>query len=578
MTAGLILLNELFPMDMQFESGEIVDSKKLSKKLNEFAKKNPSMYIKNISKIARLGEKMAFSLGSSVGIDDLVVDKKKVNKLISSIDRKMEKAKTKKEKVDILLNGFNKAVDMSSTISGKDNQLQEQIDGGSRGKPAQLARLAIGPIYSIDSNQVPKPLLIRNSFNTGLTSNEYFNVSSQGRFSSVASANATSEPGALGKDLIASGDTEKIVEDCKTTNGEFMPSNSKRPIGHYTAGKSGVLITTKHLSSHKEKYIQVRTPVTCQAKVGVCQKCYGINASGQVPAIGSEVGIIAGQTVSQLGTQMVLGTKHDIKGKAGSDELTGTKGLSIVINSPSSHEKYMVLSDVSGKVSEIKKEIDGTHTVSIAHKKISIPKGAKIRKKVGDNVMVGEKLSDGTLNSRQVVEQRGTNEGRRALSDNMRNMFKRDIGADIDRKHFDVLTRGQMSVYKDQYGNTFGRGQIKKKYSTPPTTSKVEKGIIGKYIGEDIALYEEGTYITDRVVAKLKDFGVTTIKTQSLKPKYTPVFKSMTSRSSANSSLEQAMNYRGIRQSFLDNVNSTRKQNLVPFGDSSRASFASGVL
>lgn len=579
MTAGVLLINELFPPEFRFKD-EIISGAVLYERLAKFAKAKPSLYAKNISKIARLGEKMAFSLGSSVGIDDLVVDTKKVNKLMDGLEEKVNKAKTKEQKVDILLDGFNKAVNLSGSITHEGNQLKEQINAGARGKPEQLARLTVGPVYSIDSSQVPKPALIRNSFNTGLTSNEYFNVSSQGRFSSVTSANATSEPGALGKDLIASGDTEKIVEDCGTMNGEYMSVKSKKPIGFYEAGPKGKLITAKYLSSITAKFIKVRTPIICQAKVGVCQKCYGINAMGKVPEIGTEVGILAGQTVSQITTQRVLAVKHSVKGKKkGGDELSGTKGISILTNAPSSYQNYMVISDTSGILSSIKKEIDGTTSVKVGGKRFSIPKNAKLTKKVGDYVNKGDKLTgNGALNSKDVLEHRGTYEGRRALSDGINNLFRESIGIRLDSKHFDVLARGQMSVYQDKLGNLVGRSQIKKKYTTPPQTSRVGSPILGKYIGEDTALFEEGTLITDRVLAKLKLFDIKMVKVQNTKPKYKPVFKGMTSRSSANSSHEQAMNYRGIKESFLNNVNSVRRKDVIPFGHSSRALFAAGEL
>ncbi|MDF1879692.1 hypothetical protein JHD46_08585, partial [Sulfurimonas sp. SAG-AH-194-C20] len=495
--AGILILNSLIPLEFSFKEGEDINSKLFYERMSGFAKKNPSMYAKNISKIERLGEKMAYSLGASVGIEDLIVDKKKVNKFISSLSLKMDKAKTEDDKIDILLGGLKDGTSLSAEISSSSNQIMEQVASGSRGKPVQFARLSVGPIYSIDMNQKPKTTLIRNSFNDGLTSNEYFNVSSQGRFSSVAAANATSEPGALGKDLIASGDTEKIADDCRTQNGEYMSTSSKKSIGHYRAGYGGVLITAKYLSSIKERSIQVRTPVTCEAKTGVCYKCYGLTSSGAVAKIGDEVGIIAGQTLSQLGVQLTLSTKHSVSGKKDSSSLSGTKGLNILINSPDSYGSFNRVATTSGNVSKVEKLADGSSVIHIGKEKIKVGKGITTSVKVGDYVSKGDRVTKGgEMNLKDIVKGRGNLEARRSLSDAMHGIFKKDMGIDISRKHMDTLARGQLSLYQDQIGNIIGRNKVDEVYNGASHKYKVDSTLIGKYISEDIALFEKGTKVT----------------------------------------------------------------------------------
>jgi DNA-directed RNA polymerase subunit beta' len=57
--------------------------------------------------------------------------------------------------------------------------------------------------------------------------------------------------------------------------------------------------------------VKLRSVLTCEAKRGVCQKCYGINlASGVMAEMGEAVGIIAAQSIGEPGTQLTMRTFH----------------------------------------------------------------------------------------------------------------------------------------------------------------------------------------------------------------------------------------------------------------------------
>ena len=57
--------------------------------------------------------------------------------------------------------------------------------------------------------------------------------------------------------------------------------------------------------------IEIRSVLTCEAKHGVCAKCYGRNLANARPVdIGEAVGIIAAQSIGQPGTQLTMRTFH----------------------------------------------------------------------------------------------------------------------------------------------------------------------------------------------------------------------------------------------------------------------------
>jgi DNA-directed RNA polymerase subunit beta' len=57
--------------------------------------------------------------------------------------------------------------------------------------------------------------------------------------------------------------------------------------------------------------IQVRSPMTCEASLGLCQLCYGMDLStGDLVELGLAVGIIAAQSIGEPGTQLTMRTFH----------------------------------------------------------------------------------------------------------------------------------------------------------------------------------------------------------------------------------------------------------------------------
>src|SRR4029077_3299176 len=57
--------------------------------------------------------------------------------------------------------------------------------------------------------------------------------------------------------------------------------------------------------------IQVRSPMTCDAMLGICRCCYGMDLStGNQVEEGMAVGIIGAQSIGEPGTQLTMRTFH----------------------------------------------------------------------------------------------------------------------------------------------------------------------------------------------------------------------------------------------------------------------------
>ena len=579
-TAGIILINDLMPSDIQFSYSTKIDSKVFRQKMKEFAKKHPAKFSSSISKIANLGEHMAYYMGANVGPEDLKADSKKTKILMTSIEKKMKSAKNEDQKRSILLDGFNKAIGLTSKIDESKNEMAQQVRSGARGKPAQFARMSIGPVYAVDMNQLPKTTLIKNNFTNGLNAQEYFNVSSQGRFSSVQAANATSEPGALGKVLAANADDQTItISDCHTMNGTFMNSKDRHILGRVEAGTNRTIDEQyfKQLGRTKRK-AKVRSPLTCQAKKGLCSKCYGLLPSGQFPSVGANVGIIAAQTIGEVLTQMTLSTKHSTQGKKGGDELSGVEGFKAIANSPASFTGSSVVALENGTVSKITDAPQGGSIIHIGMRKYHVPPKSRVVVKERQVIHKGDPLSSGIVTPKQILETRGIGEAREHESNMLHKLFLGSTGKDLQKKHFDIIARGHLSLGKDKYGNVDSHSRLMDSYPRTFMTEPVADRIKGKYLGEDVGSLSKGLEIDDRVMGRLKKWMIHRVKTTKERPSVKPIFKALDQRPTFTGNLFSKMNYRHLAKAIKEEVLNVKKPSYVNDFSSDRAKHTAGYL
>jgi DNA-directed RNA polymerase subunit beta' len=83
------------------------------------------------------------------------------------------------------------------------------------------------------------------------------------------------------------------------------------------AGEQITEATVKAIDESPLEKVEVRSPLTCEAKKGICAKCYGRNlATGKMTQKGEAVGVIAAQSIGEPGTQLTLRTFH-VGGVAG---------------------------------------------------------------------------------------------------------------------------------------------------------------------------------------------------------------------------------------------------------------------
>ena len=575
-------LNKLMPSDVQFTSVDKPLTKdKMNVKLRRFARSNPNMYAKNIHKIRELGEELAYVSGHNMGLGDLKLGNQKfIDKKLSIAAKKMESMSPELAKKH-LINTFDSL--QNDVMKNTDNNLVSQAISKGRGNPSQVARTSAGVVYAVDMNSEPYPFMIKNSLSKGLRSHEQFASGGQSRFASVQAAVSTSEPGAMGKVLIANTEGIRISEnDCGTTNGISINLSTNDALGRYEA-RSNKLIDQSYMERLKrsgKKTIIARSPITCKSKNGVCSMCMGKNEKGSLPSVGHNVGIEASQSVSEKAVQLILSAKHNISGKSGNSSIpTGFKAAKIALNSTDTYPGKATMATIGGVVQGVDKLHTGGYNINVSGVDHIVSHSVSPKVRVGMSIDRGDMMTNGLASTKDMVNNRGILEARMHLT----NELDKANNGSIDRRNLEVISRGYLGLVKPK--SSAGFSDIRSFDAYVPTLEGThmvnmktrDNQITKKFLAEPALAYSPGRQITKNIANDLAKNGILDVKVSHSALPYEAIFKTYEQQPMASNSIWQKMNYRGIKKGILD---------ALSFGDnedtskirSDRAKFTLGIL
>ncbi|MCL1812529.1 MAG: DNA-directed RNA polymerase subunit beta' [Treponema sp.] len=351
-SAGRLVFNEEMPAEIPFINFEMKD-KELRELIEEIFKKNGSWTtVKVLDAIKATGYRYATVFGATIGIDDIVVPKEKpamiekANKEVEDIQMQYRKGLiSKEERFNTIIEAWGRtnnelaAILMKTLEADRDgfNSIHMMANSGARGSLQQIRQLAgmRGLMAKPTGEFIEIP--IRANFKEGLSVIEFFISTNGARKALADTALKTSEAGYLTRRLVdIAQDVVVNEDDCGTINGILYSAIKKgedisehlkdRIIGRYTLERvkhpiTGELIidvneeispeTAAQIEAAGVESVQIRTVLTCEAKHGVCRKCYGRNlATNRSVDIGEAVGTIAAQSIGQPGTQLTMRTFH----------------------------------------------------------------------------------------------------------------------------------------------------------------------------------------------------------------------------------------------------------------------------
>ena len=351
-SAGRLAFNEAMPDGIEYVNRQMFD-KSLKKMIEHvFHHKGSWMTIQMHDAIKDVGYKNATFYGATLCIDDILVPtikadlvekaNKEVNEIIGQYSKGVVTAEERYNKVCQVWARTNDSLTktmMENLEKDKDgfNTIWMMAKSGARGSRGQISQLAAMRGLMTKPNGDIIELPIKSNFKEGLSVIEYFISTNAARKGLSDTALKTADAGYMTRRLVdVAQDVVVNEEDCCTINGidysaikdgdEIKVHLSERIVGHYTIERVVHPITGELLCDVNQyidddmaekieaagvEKVKLRTVLTCEAKHGICVKCYGKNlARNKIVDIGEAVGIIAAQSIGQPGTQLTLRTFH----------------------------------------------------------------------------------------------------------------------------------------------------------------------------------------------------------------------------------------------------------------------------
>jgi DNA-directed RNA polymerase subunit beta' len=365
-SVGRALLWEIVPTGIAFEMvNQNMAKKAISKIINQcYRMVGLKATVIFADRLMYTGYEYSTRSGSSIGVNDFVIPQEKAG-LIKAADDEVAEIEnqfnaglvTQGEKYNKVIDIWSRANDLVSksmmdglstepviNSEGKEeqqasfNSVYIYADSGARGSPAQIRQLAgmRGLMAKPDGSIIETP--ITANFREGLNVLQYF-ISTHGARKGLAdTALKTANSGYLTRRLVdVAQDLVVTEEDCGTDygllmtpvidGGDIIESLGDRVLGRLvikdviklgtedeiaiTAGTMLDELWIKRLEEMGIDEIEVRSPITCETRHGICSACYGRDlARGHRINMGEAVGVVAAQSIGEPGTQLTMRTFH----------------------------------------------------------------------------------------------------------------------------------------------------------------------------------------------------------------------------------------------------------------------------
>ncbi|HCY8398445.1 TPA: DNA-directed RNA polymerase subunit beta' [Staphylococcus aureus] len=467
-----------------FENEELIEpfNKKflgniIAEVFNRFSITDTSMML---DRMKDLGFKFSSKAGITVGVADIVVlpDKQQIldehEKLVDRITKQFNRGLiTEEERYNAVVEIWTDAKDQ---IQGelmqsldKTNPIFMMSDSGARGNASNFTQLAgMRGLMAAPSGKIIE-LPITSSFREGLTVLEYF-ISTHGARKGLAdTALKTADSGYLTRRLVdVAQDVIVREEDCGTDRGllvsdikegtEMIEPFIERIEGRYSKEtirhpetdeviiRPDELITpeiAKKITDAGIEQMYIRSAFTCNARHGVCEKCYGKNlATGEKVEVGEAVGTIAAQSIGEPGTQLTMRTFHT-GGVAGSDITQGLPRIQEIFEARNP-KGQAVITEIEGVIEDIKLAKDRQQEIVVKganETRSYLASGtSRIIVEIGQPVQRGEVLTEGSIEPKNYLSVAGLNATESYLLKEVQKVYRMQ-GVEIDDKHVEVMVR-----------------------------------------------------------------------------------------------------------------------------------------
>lgn len=434
-TAGTALVNSILPPNIQIEKP--IDKKEMLRVLNLLSK-DSKQYAGTVDKLKNLGYEYITERGYSFGLKDIAIGFPEKKEILSTF--KPENSEEINKKLDKLI---------STKFTKEQNPIFDAVVSGARAKPSDIRKMLISPVTALDSygNITEKP--IKSSYSEGLSLNEYLDTSFGVRRGVIGKSKEVTQPGWFNKKLLAST-ADVIITDKEISDpGIDMTIDHQDILDRFTAKAitlnkdskipKDTLITEdliNKLNKENINQIRVRSPLSVTHNQLIPQKSFGLLENGELPKPGTNIGIIASQSISEPMTQSALSLFHS-PGVAQGAPTGGYFEISRLLDMPKTIADKAELASTGGKVGKIKKTELG-YDIQIGDKFDKLITAQKLKVKQGDIIERGRPLTEGKIDPKELVLHTGIENTQKFLTDNLERVYH-EAGIPIKRKYLEVI-------------------------------------------------------------------------------------------------------------------------------------------
>ncbi len=354
-TVGRVMFNTMLPEGMPYYNVPMRSPQLASVISDCYEGLGRRATIDLLDEMNRLGFRQSTLSGLSFATDDLITPPNK-SKIIAGAEKQVLRILklyqrgiiTEGERYNQVLDAWTHAreqitsemmseLENDQRFPGYVNPIFLMAHSGARGGTEQIRQLSgmRGLMAKPSGRIIETP--IKANFREGLSVLEYFSSTHGARKGLADTALKTADSGYLTRKLADVAQNVVVtMHDCGTTQGitkgviyrgekvevslaesirgRVSRANIVNPITDEVIVRENELITSDIARKIEElglEKIQVRSPMTCDASLGVCALCYGMDLStGGLVEEGLAVGIIAAQSIGEPGTQLTMRTFH----------------------------------------------------------------------------------------------------------------------------------------------------------------------------------------------------------------------------------------------------------------------------
>ena len=506
-SAGRIIFNCSLPKKLSFIN-ETMDSGALKALVAESLDKvGEEETVLLVDRIKEIGFTYATKSGLSWGMNDLKIPEakkglfevaeKKVNNIREQYeDGLLTNNERRIKSIEVWTEVKNKIAQIIPKTIGEEEPVAYMINSGARSNWAVIAQMSGMKGLVVNPSGETIELPIKSSFKEGFNVLEYF-ISTHGTRKGMAdTALRTATAGYLTRRLVDVAQDVIVHEsDCHDKKGVEVFADEHVDIGRTLSmrirgrtaiddikhPKTGKVIVKAGEQIDKDNAVKIekanikkvllRSVVSCRAKRGVCQQCYGYDlGKNKLIEIGQAVGIVTAQAIGEPGTQLTMRTFHS-GGVAGKDITQGLPRVEEIFEARVPKGKA-VISEVDGKVEEIDKGLETviikikfkpkneTESLETKTKKSSksaekennikeyvIDKDTAILVNKGDLITTGQQLVEGHVDIHELFDLKGIEEVKKYITKEVQQVYTAQ-GEGIDDKHIEIIIKQMFSRVK----------------------------------------------------------------------------------------------------------------------------------